>query len=55
MKTHGYHLKVASKHMNEMPCLQCCTNLTSQLESTETYEATTSAMIRKRYKQENAA
>ena len=37
MKTHGRHLKAASKHMNEMLCLQCCANMTSQLGSTETY------------------
>ena len=55
MKTHGHHLKAASKHMNEMlKCLQCCANMTSQLGSTETYEATTSAIIGKRSKKETS-
>ena len=37
-------------HERNAKCLQCCANLTSQLGSTETYEATTSAIIGERFK-----
>ena len=37
-------------HERNAQCLQCCANLTSQLGSMETYQATTSAIIRKRSK-----
>ena len=37
-------------HERNAQCLQCCANMTSQLESTETYEATTWPIIAKRSK-----
>ena len=37
-------------HERNDQCLQCCANMTSQPGSTETYEATTSAIIGKRSK-----
>ena len=49
MKTHGLESGLKT-HERNTQCLQCCANLTSQLGSTETDEATISAISGKRSK-----